>query len=82
MVPNRPEVQRLLSKRGIPTAVHYPVALHQQPALAYLNIDPEAFPVVNKAASQVISLPMHPYLEKTEQEKVVCALQDVLESLG
>jgi UDP-2-acetamido-2-deoxy-ribo-hexuluronate aminotransferase len=59
-VPNRARIQAVLSEAGVPTAVHYPLPLNRQPAVA----DPSAhLPVGDQAADEVMSLPMHPYLE-------------------
>ncbi len=65
---NRKKLIEGLSDCGIPTAVHYPVPLNKQPALATKEFDLE---VSDKISKQVVSLPMHPYLTKDEQHKVV-----------
>lgn len=70
-VPNRTQVQQALSAAGIPTAVHYPIPLNQQPAVADNSV---ALPVGDLIAQQIMSLPMHPYLSLEEQIKVVQAL--------
>ncbi|WP_350304112.1 DegT/DnrJ/EryC1/StrS family aminotransferase [Photorhabdus viridis] len=57
-VKNRDALQRRLKEQGIPTAVHYPIPLNKQPAVAS-NI---VLPVGDEIAQEVISLPMHPYL--------------------
>ena len=57
-VPNRDAVQAKLKEAGIPTAVHYPIPLNKQPAVASDAI----LPVGDKVAEEVMSLPMHPYL--------------------
>ncbi|KOY62610.1 aminotransferase DegT [Photorhabdus heterorhabditis] len=57
-VKNRDELQRKLKEQGIPTAIHYPIPLNKQPAVAS-NI---TLPVGDEIAQEVISLPMHPYL--------------------
>ncbi len=77
-VNNREDFQRKLNASGIPTAVHYPVAMHQQKALSYLNYKEGDFPHAEKASHQVISLPMHPYLSESEQLKVVSAVKNAL----
>ena len=60
-VPNREELQDILKAQGIPTAVHYPIPLNLQPAVA----DPQAhLPVGDAVAKKVVSLPMHPYLDE------------------
>ena len=72
-VPDRDQVQAALKDQGIPTAVHYPVPLYRQPAFADLGLDPAAYPVAEEVSRRVLSLPMHPYLTREEQEKV-CAV--------
>ena len=68
-VPDRNELQEKLNDAGIPTAVHYPVPLHQQPAFSNFE---NRHTLVNAehAASSVISLPMHPYLTENDQDKI------------
>ncbi|WP_448511711.1 DegT/DnrJ/EryC1/StrS family aminotransferase [Photorhabdus laumondii] len=57
-VKNRDELQHRLKEQGIPTAIHYPIPLNKQPAVAS-NI---VLPIGDEIAQEVISLPMHPYL--------------------
>ena len=62
-VPHRDAVQAAMTERGIPTAVHYPVPLHLQPAFSRLNQGQGAFPVAEEAAKRVMrftKLPMTP----------------------
>lgn len=70
-VENRDEVQEKLKAQGIPTAVHYPIPLNKQPAVANENA---SLPVGDAIAECVMSLPMHPYLTREAQEKIVDAL--------
>lgn len=70
---NRKQVQATLKEAGIPTAVHYPIPLNQQPAVADTSAQ---LPEGDKAAQQVISLPMHPYLEDSDQRIIAAALHD------
>jgi UDP-2-acetamido-2-deoxy-ribo-hexuluronate aminotransferase len=77
-VKDRDVFQQQMNAAGIPTAVHYPVAMHQQKALDYLNYKFGDFPHSEKASFQVISLPMHPYLKEEEQLKVVSAINNAL----
>ncbi len=74
-VTDRGEFQKQMQALGIPTAVHYPIALHQQQALAYLGYQLGDFPLAEKASKQVISLPMHPYMDWHEQQKIVHAVK-------
>jgi len=72
-VDNREQVQAKLKEAGIPTAVHYPIPLNKQPAVA----DESALlPVGDAVAEKVISLPMHPYMIEEDQLKVVGTLVD------
>lgn len=66
-VQDRDTVQKALNEAKIPTAVHYPLPLNQQPAVADHTVD---LPYGNKAAREVMSLPMHPYLETDQIEQV------------
>lgn len=77
-VANREAFQQSLQSSGIPTAVHYPVAMHQQKALSHLNYKTGDFPHAEKASHQVLSLPMHPYLLEADQMKVVSAVKQAL----
>lgn len=72
-VANRDQVQAALEAAGIPTAVHYPLPLNRQPATADLQAH---LPAGDKAASEVLSLPMHPYLDVDTQDRIVAALVD------
>jgi UDP-2-acetamido-2-deoxy-ribo-hexuluronate aminotransferase len=74
-VPNRAKVQAALSTAGIPSVVHYPAPLNRQPAVADPHVE---LPVGDQAASEVLSLPMHPYLSSGEQARIVDALSEAL----
>lgn len=79
-VSNRDYFQQHLQAAGIPTAVHYPIAMHLQEALAYLNYSEGDFPHAEKASKHVISLPMHPYLTLDEQQFVARAVLECMEA--
>jgi UDP-2-acetamido-2-deoxy-ribo-hexuluronate aminotransferase len=76
-VDDRAEIEAALKAKGIPTAVHYPIALHQQPVFRFLGLGEGAFPISEAAARRVLSLPMHPYLSESEQGEVAMALAEV-----
>ncbi|MBF0613894.1 MAG: DegT/DnrJ/EryC1/StrS family aminotransferase [Magnetococcales bacterium] len=77
-VASRDQVRATLAAAGIPTAVHYPIPLHHQTVFADLNHSKEAFPHATLAATEVISLPMHPYLTIEQQDAVTEALLNAL----
>ena len=67
-VPDRDALQARLQAAGIPTAVHYPIPLNQQYAVA----DSDAkLPVGDTVAQKVVSLPMHPYLDEASILRIV-----------
>ncbi|MFT4101208.1 MAG: DegT/DnrJ/EryC1/StrS family aminotransferase [Burkholderiaceae bacterium] len=71
---DRAQVAERLKAAGIPTAVHYPIPLHRQPAMARVAVVPAPLPVAERAAGEVISLPMHPYLDDTQLDRIADAL--------
>jgi UDP-2-acetamido-2-deoxy-ribo-hexuluronate aminotransferase len=80
-VDRRAEVQAELKARGVPTAVHYPVPLHLQPAYAH-HADPSDCPHSVAAGQRVMSLPMSPDLSSAQQDRVVEALRASLQAVG
>jgi UDP-2-acetamido-2-deoxy-ribo-hexuluronate aminotransferase len=78
-VQGRDELQQALTKNQIPTAIHYPVPLYRQPALAQSQAN---CPESDRAAREVLSLPMHPYLGEMTQERVSQTLAEALSCLS
>jgi membrane carboxypeptidase/penicillin-binding protein PbpC len=70
-------LEQELKARGIPTAVHYPLSLHQQPAYAAQHKG-QSFPVAEKLAREVISLPMSADLREVDQDTIVRAIGEAL----
>lgn len=79
-VPDRPGLQRCLSENGIDTGIHYPVPLHLQKAYANYGFRPGDFPVTEKAADEIVSLPMYPELTESQQARVVECIARFLSS--
>ncbi|OSI17190.1 DegT/DnrJ/EryC1/StrS family aminotransferase [Neisseria dumasiana] len=73
-VKNRDAVQTALKEAGIPTAVHYPIPLNKQPAVA----SDAVLPVGDLVAQEVMSLPMHPYMTHKQVRQVADALKATL----
>lgn len=74
-VAQRDEVAKTLKAAGIPTAVHYPLCLHQQPAILQPGV---VMPNAEHAARTVLSLPMHPYLAPDDAARVVDAVKEAV----
>jgi dTDP-4-amino-4,6-dideoxygalactose transaminase len=74
----RDEVLAWLIANGIGAGIHYPVPVHLTPAFADLGYRPGAFPHAETAAGELLSLPLHPYITKEQQEIVVRALARAL----
>jgi dTDP-4-amino-4,6-dideoxygalactose transaminase len=74
-VQNREEVQAALADEGIGTGIHYPVPLHLSPAYEHLGFREGDFPIAERAAREVLSLPMYPELSLDDQRRVAAALR-------
>jgi dTDP-4-amino-4,6-dideoxygalactose transaminase len=75
-IADRERVQQQLAAAGIGTGIHYPIPLHLTQAYAHLGFRPGDFPVAERVASQVLSLPMHPNLLPEQQRRVVAAFEE------
>ena len=64
-----------LKAQGIPTAIYYPKPLHRQEAYRDFPADPSGLPVSDLLAEEVISLPMHSYLDGTTQDRIIAAVR-------
>ena len=71
---HRAEWQQALMAKGIHTGIHYPIPVHLLPAFADLGYREGQFPHAEKAAREVLSLPMYPELTEAQCEEVVTAL--------
>jgi len=77
VVKDRDGLIKHLNANNIPTAVHYPIPLHKQPIFA-ANYQGQDLSVSEKIAAQVISLPMHPYLDHASQDKIVATVKQFI----
>ncbi|MFV8258344.1 DegT/DnrJ/EryC1/StrS family aminotransferase [Bdellovibrio bacteriovorus] len=77
-VDNRDSFIEKMKTLGVPTAVHYPIPLHLQPVYAG-QYQKGSYPKSELAASRVVSLPMHPYLDEASQDEVVKAVKVALQ---
>ncbi|NQT71747.1 MAG: DegT/DnrJ/EryC1/StrS family aminotransferase [Chloroflexi bacterium] len=72
---SREEFQQRLNEKGIDSAIHYRTPIHQQPAYQNLGYR-DQLPVAEKAAQEVLSLPIHPNLSKDDLNSIVQGLKD------
>jgi len=79
-VQDREALQAHLAEAGIATGVHYPIPLHLQKAYQHLGYQRGAFPVTERVAAEIVSLPMFPQLSDTLQKEVVEKVVEFVES--
>lgn len=72
--PLRDRVRRALTARRIESAVYYPKPLHLQPCFAGLGHGPGSFPIAERASAECLALPVHPFLDLEELERVAEAV--------
>jgi UDP-2-acetamido-2-deoxy-ribo-hexuluronate aminotransferase len=70
-VGQRNALQQHLKQHGVPSAIYYPLPVHQQPAYGYLGYQAGDFPVAERLCQQVLSLPVHPALTVVQQGHVI-----------
>jgi len=76
-VPNRDRLQASLQAQGVPTAIYYPLSLSKQ--RAYIGFTAVPSSISDKLCTNVISLPMHPYLEPAVQERIINAVMNAVD---
>ena len=74
----RDKVAASLKAEGVPTAVYYPIPLHRQQAYKHYPVGKGGVAVSDRLASEVISLPMHAYLDEPTQERIIKAVRGAL----
>jgi len=72
---DRDAVAARLKAAGVPSAVYYVKPLHRQPAYQHHPAAGNGLPVSDRLAGEVLSLPMHPYLDETTQDRVIAGLR-------
>jgi dTDP-4-amino-4,6-dideoxygalactose transaminase len=75
-VQDREALQARLGEAGIGTGIHYPIPLHQQKAYQYLGYRTGDFPVTERVAREIVSLPMFPQLSHSQQDEVITAVKE------
>jgi len=67
-----------LKAKGVPTGIYYPKSLHQQTAYRDFPVAEGGLPASERLSADVISLPMHAYLDEPTQERVVAAVRSAV----
>ena len=62
---------KFLKKKGIGTAIHYPIPIHMQPAAKYLGYKRGSFPETEKQSKSILTLPIHQNLKESNLKKIV-----------
>jgi len=75
---SREQFQADMKAAGVPTMVYYPKPLHQQTAYKNYPVAGNGLPVAERLAAEVVSLPMHPYLDEATQDRIIQATQGAL----
>jgi dTDP-4-amino-4,6-dideoxygalactose transaminase len=78
----RDELMQQLRARGVESRVYYPLAIHQQPLYRKLGYEAPSLPEAERAAAEVVSVPVHPSLTQTELSQVANAVREVSAGLG
>ena len=76
--PHRDLLQQALGEAGIGTLIHYPVPPHLQQAYANAGFTRGQFPIAERMAKQVLSLPLGPHLQDADVETVIATLQNAM----
>jgi dTDP-4-amino-4,6-dideoxygalactose transaminase len=71
---HRDELVEYLEKRGIPTAIYYPIPLHMQEAFGYLGCREGDYPVSESLSRRIVSLPVFPEMTFEERDMVIEAI--------
>lgn len=74
--PRRDELRTFLADKDIQTGIHYPIPIHLQPAYASRGWKPGEFPVAEKLAREILSLPLYPEMTDVQVEYLVAAIRD------
>ena len=81
-VPRRDDLLCYLKSKGIYASIHYPVPIHLQKAYLDLNYTPGTFPITERYAGDIISLPMFPELTEEQIEYVVSEIKKFLSKIS
>ncbi len=76
--PRRDELKAHLAAEGIPSVIYYPKPLHHQEAYSRYPVAPGGLPVSEALPSRILCLPMHPYLQEQDQDRIISTITNFL----
>src|SRR5690606_16525650 len=79
---NRDAVQRYLAEHGVGCAIHYPTPIHRQPIMVERGLGDADVPVAERAAAEVLSLPVHPSLTADDVAYIAATLAEAIDAAG
>ncbi|MCL5027164.1 MAG: DegT/DnrJ/EryC1/StrS family aminotransferase, partial [Chloroflexi bacterium] len=71
---SRDQVANALEEAGVATAIYYPIPVHRQASMRRVGLGEGTFPLAERLAGEVLSIPVHPGLTETERSEVADAL--------
>jgi dTDP-4-amino-4,6-dideoxygalactose transaminase len=77
-VARRDRLRETLQRQGILTQIHYPLPIHRHPAYGHLGFGPGSFPIAERRAGQIVSLPLYPEMTARQLDRVTTALAEAL----
>jgi dTDP-4-amino-4,6-dideoxygalactose transaminase len=77
-VADRDVIKKSLADQGVSSGVHYPIPLHLQPAYGYMGLGRGSFPISERLAGKILSLPVYPELSEEQIEHVVNSVKSAL----
>ncbi|RIK99835.1 MAG: aminotransferase DegT [Proteobacteria bacterium] len=79
---HRAALAAALKARGVPTAIYYPKPLHRQTAYRHFPVAADGLPVSERLSGEVLSLPMHAYLDEPTQARIIAAVGDAMAEIA
>jgi dTDP-4-amino-4,6-dideoxygalactose transaminase len=76
---NRDQVRGRLAETGVETGLHYPVPLHLQAAFRHMELGPGSYPITERIAARLLSLPMFPHMTRAQVDYVCDRLLEAVE---
>jgi dTDP-4-amino-4,6-dideoxygalactose transaminase len=80
--PDRDGIQRALTEHGVQSGRHYPIPIHRQKALEFLDLDAGCYPNAERVARECLSLPLYPEMTENQVDYICATIRDYLNAAG